>query len=120
MKTNDEGPIPQVELGPHLGGVKRLYQRAGVVMNSITMVSAMTSAWATSATVRATFGDSVFAFFGTAALLGIAWVVFDYAVLLPSEQTFNNNQRETPERSPMKRDTEAILRRLDELDAGEE
>lgn len=112
MKISTDGVLPQFELGPNLGGLKVLYQRAGVVMRTITMVSAMTSAWATSGTVRAVFGGSAAAFFGTALLIGVLWMVFDYVALIPSEQTFRNGQSERTERSPLKNDTEAILKEL--------
>lgn len=114
LTISRNGPLPQLELGPHLGAMKRLYQRAGVVMNTITMLSAMTGAWATSGTLRRVFYGDPRLFFGTVAIVGVLWVVFDYMVLLPSEETFNNGQGERAERSPLKRDTEAILRHLKE------
>jgi len=108
--------LPQWELGPRLGGLKVLLQRGGFLMQMITMGSAMISAWATSRTLRAVFLDSVTLYFASTALLIAVWLVVYYSVILPSEQTFNQTQSQRPERSPLKRDTEQILERLEQVE----
>jgi len=115
MKINRESIIPQIELGPRLGGVKVLYQRASVVSGVITMVSAMTAAWSTTPILRDTFG-SFPAFLAVAGVVLAVYMGFDFMVLLPSEQRFLGTQAQRTERSPLKRDTERILRRLDRLE----
>lgn len=115
MKISRDGVLPQFEIGPRLGGMKMLYQRSGVVMRTITMISAMTSAWATSETVRNAFGESPVAFFGIAFVIGVVWMGIDYTVIIPSEQSFNQGQSQRSERSPLKQDTEDISTQLDEL-----
>lgn len=108
--------LPQWELGPRLGGLKVLLQRGGFLMQMITMGSAMISAWATSRTLRAVFLNSVALYFASTALLIAVWLVVYYSVILPSEQTFNQTQSQRPERSPLKRDTEQILDRLEAVE----
>lgn len=116
MKTSTDGPLPQFELGPHLGGLKVLYQRAGsLVFQPITMVSAMTGAWATSQMVRDLFLGSLVLYFGSVAVLGAVVMTSYYMFILPSEQSFNQVQSQRPERSPLKRDTEQIRAEIDEL-----
>lgn len=115
MKLSRDGWLPQVELGPRLGGLKVLYQRAGsLVFQPITMVGAMQAAWSTTPSLQAVFADSLLAYYGSVVLLGLAVMGFYYMVVLPSEQTFNQVQAHRSERSPLKRDTEAILDELRE------
>lgn len=116
MKYSTDGPLPQVELGPHLGGLKVLYQRAGsLVFQPITMVSAMTGAWATSQMVRDLFMGSLILYFGSVVVLGGVVMTAYYMFILPSEQSFNQTQSQRPERSPLKRDTEQIRAEVEEL-----
>lgn len=112
MKISYNGPIPQVELGPHLGGLKTLYQRSGIIARMITMLSAMSAAWSTSATIRSLFVGEFALFVSAAALALVAWMVVDYTVILPSEQSFRQGQAHRSERSPVKRDTERILSQM--------
>jgi len=116
MKLNRNGRIPQLELGPYIGGAKLLFQRSGIVTRLITMISAMSAFWSTNATLRELFGGQYAMFIGAAlALMGV-WMVFDYTVILPSEQNFRQGEAHTEERSPLKRDHEDIKRRLEEMD----
>lgn len=116
LETSNDGPIPQIELGPHIGGMKILYQRAGsLVFQPVTMVGAMTSAWATSETVRMLFLGSPYLYFGAVGILTAVAMVVYYVAILPSEQGFNQGQAQRAERSPLKRDTESILTELDAL-----
>lgn len=116
MKRSDDGPIPQLELGPHLGAFKVLYQRSGIIARMITMLSAMSAAWSTTGVLRDVFAGSFIAFLGFAVLILLLWMVVDYTVIIPSEQSFNQGQSQRPERSPLKRDTEEIINRIDELE----
>ena len=109
MKISRNGPIPQIELGPHLGGLKTLFQRSGIISRMITMLSAMSAAWSTSATIRQLFGGEFVLFVGAAVAALGGWMVVDYALILPSEQSFRQGQAHRSERSPVKRDTERIL-----------
>lgn len=114
MKISRDSIVPQVELGPRLGGFKQLFQRTGIVVRPITMFSAMAAAWSTTAEIQALFGS--FAVFALTAVAGMgAWMAFDFVVLYPSEQTFNQEQSQRPERSPTRRDTMYIRERVDEL-----
>lgn len=115
MKISRDGVVPQVELGPRIGGFKVLYQRASVVSGIITMVSAMTAAYSTTPVLRDIFG-SFTVFLGAAVVILFAYMGFDFMFLLPSEQRFIGTQAQRTERSPLKRDTEEILRRLDGID----
>jgi len=122
MKISRNGPLPQLELGPHLGGAKSLFQRSGIVARMITMASAMSAAWSTTPVLRDAFLGS-FVLFGLAAVGALgAWMVVDYVFILPSEQTFRQGQAHRSDRSPVKRDTEEILAELREAatDGGEE
>lgn len=108
-----EGVLPQLSSGViRLGGAKVLFQRSGMVTQLITMLSAMSAAWSTTPALRDVFG-SFLVFVGVAVAALVVWMVFDYSVLLPSEQSFNQGQSQRSERSPLKRDTEEILRRMD-------
>jgi hypothetical protein len=116
MKLNRNGRIPQLELGPYIGGAKLLFQRSGIVTRLITMISAMSAFWSTNATLRELFGGQYAMFIGAAlALMGV-WMVLDYTVILPSEQNFRQGEAHTEERSPLKRDHEELKRRLEEMD----
>lgn len=115
MKISWNGPLPQLELGPHLGGLKVLYQRSGIIARMITMVSAMTAAWSTNAALRNIFFNSFLAFLAAAVLVLLVWMVVDYMFLIPSEQSFRQGQAHRTERSPLKRDTEEIIDRLDHV-----
>lgn len=118
MKTNNDGPIPQFELGPKLGGLKVLYQRSGsLVFQPVTMVSAMVGAWSTSPTVRDLFLGSIVLYFGSVFVLGGLAMTAYYVAILPSEQRFNQTQSQRSIRSPLKRDTEAIRDELEEIKA---
>lgn len=122
MKISRDGPLPQFELGPHLGGFKVLYQRSGIIARMITMTSAMTAAWSTNQTLRDVFLGSFLVFMAAAGAVLCLWMVFDYVALMPSEQNFRQGQAHRSERSPLKRDTERILDELDETavaDGGE-
>lgn len=107
--------LPQLDSGIiRLGGAKVLFQRSGMVTQLITMVSAMSAAWSTTPVIREFFGSFV-VFIGVAVGCLSVWMLFDYTVLYPSEQSFNQGQSQRPERSPLKRDTEDIKRKLEEL-----
>lgn len=114
MKISRDSIVPQVELGPRLGGFKQLFQRTGIVVRPITMFSAMAAAYSTTPEIQAFFG-SFLAFALTAVAGMLAWMGFDFVVLYPSEQSFNQEQAQRPERSPMRRDTVYIRERMDEL-----
>lgn len=116
MKFSRDGPLPQFELGPHLGGLKVLYQRSGIIARMITMTSAMTAAWSTSGTLRGVFLGSFALFMAAAFVVLLGWMVVDYVLILPSEQSFQQGQSERAERSPLKRDTENIRERLDAIE----
>lgn len=116
----DKPLLKQHELGPRLGGLKVLFQRSGIVMHAITMVSAMGSFWATSPALRAIFRGYVGIYYGAAAFGIFVWILFYYKWVLPSEQTFNQVQSQRPERSPLKRDTEAILEYLEQSESSQE
>jgi hypothetical protein len=113
MKISRDGVLPQVELGPRLGGLKVLYQRAGsLVFQPVTMVSAMGAAWSTTPALQAVFG-SFLVFVLAVAMFGLAVMGGYYIIVLPAEQRFNQVQSQRSERSPLKRDTEAILAALE-------
>jgi murein tripeptide amidase MpaA len=116
MKVSRDGRIPQLELGPYVGGAKLLFQRSGIVTRLITMISAMSAFWSTNATLRGLFNGQYAVFIGAAlAVMGV-WMVFDYTVILPSEQNFRQGEAHTEERSPLKRDHEELKRRLEAMD----
>jgi len=115
MNLSWDGPVPQVELGPHLGGAKTLFQRSGIIARMITMVSAMSAAWSTSTTLRELFFGSYALFLGSAIAALCAWMVFDYVLIIPSEQSFRQGQAHRTERSPLKRDHEEIQEQLEAL-----
>lgn len=118
MKISTDGPLPQLELGPQIGGLKVLYQRAGsLIFQPITMAGAMMGAWGTNPGIRALFMGSLVLYFGAVALLGIIAITFYYVAVLPSEQSFNQGQAHRSERSPLKRDHEDIKAELSELRA---
>lgn len=117
MKLSRDGPLPQIELGPTLGGLKVLYQRSGIIARMITMLSAMSAAWSTTAALRDIFLGEFALFLAAAACVLILWMVVDYSLIIPSEQSFNQGQAHRPERSPLKRDTEEIISRLDQLES---
>jgi len=104
--------LPQLELGPRVGGLKVLFQRSGIVTRVITMLSAMSAAWSTSGVLRDVFLGSYVFFVAAAAVAVAVWMLVDYAVILPSEQTFRMGQAHREERSPLKQDHERILREL--------
>jgi hypothetical protein len=81
----------------------------------ITMASAMSAAWSTTPVLRDAFlGSSIL--FGLAAIAALGgWMVLDYTLILPSEQTFRQGQAHRSERSPVKRDTEEIQREIREI-----
>jgi hypothetical protein len=109
MKISRDGVLPQIELGPRVGGLKVLYQRAGsLVFQPVTMVSAMGAAWSTTPALQAVFG-SFLVFVLAVAVFGLAVMGGYYMIVLPAEQRFNQVQSQRSERSPLKRDTEAIL-----------
>ncbi|MFD1526044.1 MULTISPECIES: hypothetical protein [Halobacteriales] len=119
MKISRDGVLPQLEpvgnLGRwqvRLGAAKRLFQRSGILSRMITMWSAMTAAYSTTPLLQDVFG-SLMAFLvaGTGALA--VYGAFDYVGLMPGEQAFGQTQSQRSERSPLKRDTEAILERLE-------
>jgi len=119
MKISRDGVLPQLEpvggLGRwqvRLGAAKRLFQRSGILSRMITMWSAMTAAYSTTPLLQDIFGSLVwFLVAGTGALA--VYGGFDYVGLMPGEQAFGQTQSQRPERSPLKRDTEAILERLE-------
>lgn len=114
MKISSNGRIPQLELGPYIGGAKLLFQRSGIVTRMITMLSAMSAFWSTNNTIRVAFSGNYVLFIATAFIAMGLWMIFDYTVVFPSEQNFRQNEAHTKERSPLKRDHREILRRLDE------
>lgn len=117
MKISRDGPLPQFELGPHVGGLKVLYQRAGsIIFQPVTMTSAMMAAWGTNTAIRELFFNSLLLYFGSLTVVGLVWAAIYYSCVLPSEQSFNQGQSQRPERSPLKRDTEAIQTQIDNLE----
>ena len=118
MKISRDSVVPQLELGPRLGGLKVLYQRTGTVAGVITMLSAMTAAYSTTPVLQEFFGSfPVFVMAAVATL--VVYMAVDFMAILPSEQRFLGVQAQRTERSPLKRDTEQILRRLDTLEQTE-
>lgn len=127
MKVSRDGVVPQLEpegrgrrMLIRLGGMKRILQQSSFPMQAVTMVNASISAWATSTTLRGIFSGSFALFAGTVSTMLLAWLLLYFSVLLPGEQAWGQGQSQRTERSPLKRDTEAILDRLDDLegDAG--
>jgi hypothetical protein len=117
MKFSRDGWLPQIELGPRIGGLKVLYQRAGsLVFQPITMISAMGAAWSTTPALQGFFAGSFLMFVLAVAVFGVLTMGAYYVAILPAEQRFNQVQSQRTERSPLKRDTEAIL---DEVREGE-
>lgn len=124
MKISRDGVIPQLEPAGRgrkwmlrVGGAKRLFQRsAGVVMQPITMLGAMTSAWATYAPLRDLFLGSTMVYFGGVFALIAVWMAVYYSAILSSEQGWGQSQSQRAERSPLKSDTEEILERVARLD----
>jgi len=116
MKITSNGRIPQLELGPYVGGVKLLFQRSGIVTRLITMISAMSAFWSTNNTIRELYAGSYTAFIATALVMMGAWMIIDYTVILPSEQNFRQNEAHTSERSPLKQGQEEILAELRQND----
>jgi len=116
MKISDNGRIPQLELGPYLGGAKLMFQRSGIVTRLITMISAMSAFWSTNNTLRMAYNGNYPAFIATALVLMGVWMVFDYTIILPSEQNFRQGEAHTSERSPLKRGHDEILARLDRIE----
>jgi predicted membrane-bound spermidine synthase len=115
VKLSWDGPLPQVELGPHLGGAKTLFMRSGIVTRLITMFSAMSAAWSTSHTLRSLFLGSFVLFVAAALVAMCTWMVIDYTLILPSEQAFRQGQAHREERSPLKRDHDEMKRQLEAL-----
>lgn len=116
MKVSRDGPVPQLELGPHIGGMKVLYQRAGsLLFQPVTMIGAMFGAWGTNPGIRALFQNSLILYFGSVTLAGVFVMMGYYMAVLPSEQSFNQGQSQRAERSPLKRDTETIREQLEVL-----
>lgn len=120
MKISRRGWIPQLEpdgkLGvwlTRLGGAKMLVQRSGVVANKITMVSALSAAWATNPGIQDVFFGSFALYIGSAFAAIAIYGLIDHACILPGEQGYTQEQAHQAERSPLKRDTEEILERLD-------
>lgn len=112
-----DGPLPQVELGPFVGGMKQLYQRAGTLLfQPVTMVGAMMGAWGTNPGIRDLFHNSLAVYFGSVVFLGAAVMTLYYIAVLPSEQSFVQGQAHRAARSPLKRDTEDIISRLERLE----
>lgn len=124
MKISRRGWIPQLEpdgrLGvwlTRLGGAKMLVQRSGVVANKITMVSALTAAWATNPSIQDVFLGSFALYIGSAFLAIAVYGLVDHACILPGEQGYTQEQAHQASRSPLKRDTERILDQLDSQQA---
>lgn len=109
----------QIEPGPitkWLGGVYCMIQRSGVVINSITLVASMGAFYSTNETLQAVF-PSFFGFIAAAVGLVAVWMVLFYILLLPLVVGFNQSEaHKTPERSPLKNDTERIIKILEDGD----
>jgi len=115
MRISRDGVLPQVELGPRLGGLQVLYQRAGsLVFQPVTMISAMGAAWSTTPALQEVFAGSFLVFVLAVAVFGLAVMGGYYMFVLPAEQRFNQVQSQRAERSPLKRDTEQILEEVQE------
>lgn len=122
MKFSRDGVIPQLEpegwVGTwqtRLGGARRLFQRSGIVSRPITMWGAITAAWGSFDPLQTAF-PSYGVFVGAAFLILGLWGIVDFAGIMPGEQKFGQTQSQRTERSPLKRDTEEILTRLDRID----
>lgn len=120
MKISRDGILPQLEpvgnLGRwqvRLGAAKRLFQRSGILSRMITMWSAMTAAYSTTPLLQDVFGSLMWFLVAGTGALGV-YGAFDYIGLMPGEQAFGQTQSQRSERSPLKRDTEAILERLEQ------
>lgn len=121
--------IPQVDVGPRLGGVKSVLNRlqgyVGVV--SRTMIAAMfyqsLELWTFTPNVpivdiQLPIGPLLMpnmAIYLVWCVLGAAALgAFDIRYVFGSEKQFHNLAAERAERSPIKQDTEAIRRQIDE------
>lgn len=123
MKISRDGWVPQLEpegsaepVLVRLGGAKRIMQQSSFPMQAVTMVNASIGAWAASAWLRGVFWNDARLFAFTVGLGLIAWMVAYFSVILPGEQAWGQGQSQRTERSPLKRDTEEILTRLNELE----
>lgn len=123
MKLSDDGLIPQVEPEGgvenalvRMGGAKRLLQRSSFPMQSFVMFNTSVTVWVTSPTVRSWFMNDIRLFVATVALGFMVWFLADWALLIPGEQAWNQGQSQRSERSPLKRDTEAIRERLEQME----
>lgn len=121
MKISRDGWLPQFEpvgsLGPwlvRLGGFKVILQQSSFPMQAVTMVNASIGAWATSHSLRSTFNHNPWLFAGVVTAALSAWLLLYVTVIYPGEQGFNQGQSQRSERSPLKRDTEAILEKLEQ------
>lgn len=123
MKASRDGVIPQLEpvgwLGrwqTRLGGFKRILQRSNFPMQVIIMGNTSITAWETSSTVRGWFLNDVRLYAASVILALTMWMVVYYSFLMPGEQGWGQTQSQRAERSPLKRDTEAIRERIDDLE----
>ena len=127
MKVSRDGWLPQVEpegrfegVLVRLGGAKRIIQQSSFPMQAVTMVNASISAWATSAGLRSLFQHSALLFAAVVLTGLLGWMAAYFSFILPGEQAWGQGQSQRTERSPLKQDTEAILERLEELEAQHE
>lgn len=123
MKISRDGFLPQLEpegwaepVLVRLGGAKRIIQQSSFPMQAITMVNASIGAWSTSAWLRNLFWNDVRVFALMVTFSLIAWMTAYFTAILPGEQAWGQGQGQRSERSPLKRDTEEIIERMDALE----
>lgn len=123
MKISRDGILPQVEpvgwMEPilvRLGAGKRILQQSSFPMQALVLVNTSISSWSTNAGVRTFFHNDARLYALTVTLALAGWMGVYYTAILPGEQGFGQGQSQRADRSPLKRDTEDILSRLDTLE----
>lgn len=123
MKISRDGFLPQLEpegwaepVLVRVGGAKRIIQQSSFPMQALTMANASISAWATSEWLRGLFLNSALLFAATVTLALGLWMTAYFVAILPGEQAWGQGQGQRSERSPLKRDTEAIRAQLEEVE----
>ena len=123
MKISRDGVVPQIEpdggaasLQVRLGGLKRLLQSTNFPMQAIVVGNTSITVWVTSDWLRTLFFNEPLLYALTVLVSLVAWLALYYIVILPGEQSWGQGQSQRPTRSPLKRDTEHIIQRLEALE----
>lgn len=118
--------LPQVELGPRIGGIKELSTRLSFYNGTFQSLVLAAIFYGGDPAIPHTgltlqqVVPSVFLFYGVLGVVAALVGLWEHSVMVPAQAQYNQQQQFQGQRSPIMREVERLHERLDELEGSDE